>query len=766
MMQLKRLKPILHKYLSTFSTLATPASIDSLYCVNIGGAHSVSGPILVGLLDQLLRRYPKVGFFQPIGSQMLPGTSVPKHCAVIKKHFQLNGTGAGTQMYGVGEVEAASLLAASQHEELFEKVYSSYSDYIQGREAVIIEGSGLRGLSGLLEFHGRMAAELNARIVMVSDLHHEYPEEGLIQIPELVNSALIARQELVSAGADVAGYIINRVPVMQLSELTSQLNQQFRAAGLPFAGAIPRDHKLSAIRLNEVCAVLNALPLFGSLEDMDALVEGILVCTTDISKFLDKLNYLSEQRQKSRQPALRPLVITSKERADVVLSLAAAHVCGGGPNISALLLTNGSGPSGGLPHTTEKILQCLSNQVFPILEVKSGIFDTVKVLADIDAQLLPDSASKIYRSETLFSQYIDIEPLLGKPPTGEAEARVTPRRFVHQIYQTCRLQPQRIVLPEAHDRRVLTAAAEVTARGLAQVILLGDPAQIHSNAHKWHIDVNGIRVINPLEHPSSDNNSYAQAMVEIRKVKEDMTLEHALDQLRDFNTFGTMMVAQGDADGMVSGSDCTTAATIRPALRLLRSSPDALISSVFFMCLPDKVLAYADCAVVVEPSAEQLATIGRDTADTASAFGIRPKVAMLSYSTGQSGHGPAVDKVSQATEILKQSRPDLPVEGPIQYDAAVSPTIGAQKFKGKPSPVAGKATVCVFPDLNTGNNTYKAVQQSTGAIAIGPLLQGLSRPVNDLSRGCTVADIVNTVACTAVQAIARGATKDETAVEI
>ncbi|KDD74569.1 phosphate acetyl/butaryl transferase [Helicosporidium sp. ATCC 50920] len=254
----------------------------------------------------------------------------------------------------------------------------------------------------------------------------------------------------------------------------------------------------------------------------------------------------------------------------------------------------------------------------------------------------------------------------------------------------------------------------------------------------------------PSSSAPSLHSKYTQLLLS-RRAHKGLTLASALDQMQDPNVVGTLMVACGDADGMVSGATCTTAATIRPALQLLKA-PGRLVSSLFFMCLPDRVLAYGDCAVNPDPSAEQLAQIAESAAETTRAFGVEPRVAMLSYSTLGSGSGPAVDKVAAAVEKLQAQRPDLMVEGPIQYDAAVDSTVAAAKVK-KASEVAGRATVCVFPDLNTGNNTYKAVQQSTGALAVGPLMMGLQRPVNDLSRGCTVADIVNTIACTAVQAI-------------
>jgi phosphate acetyltransferase len=288
------------------------------------------------------------------------------------------------------------------------------------------------------------------------------------------------------------------------------------------------------------------------------------------------------------------------------------------------------------------------------------------------------------------------------------------------------------------------------SQGIVDLTLLGKAEEIALESKKQGIqlDINALKIINPAQ--SDRLETYSQALYELRKAK-GMTLDIARDQVQDVSYFGTMMVYLGDADGMVSGAVHTTQHTIRPALQIIKTIPGfSIVSSVFFMCLSDRVLVYGDCAVNPSPNAEQLAEIAISSADTAQRFGIEPRVALLSYSSGSSGQGEEVEKVRQATAIAKERRPDLAIEGPIQYDAAVDPEVAAQKMPG--STVAGKATVFIFPDLNTGNNTYKAVQRETGAIAIGPVMQGLKKPVNDLSRGCTVVDIINTVAITAIQA--------------
>jgi len=327
---------------------------------------------------------------------------------------------------------------------------------------------------------------------------------------------------------------------------------------------------------------------------------------------------------------------------------------------------------------------------------------------------------------------------------------MTPKMFTYNLLEQAKAQLQHIVLPEAYDRRILKAAAILVNRGIVKLTLLGDRQDVQRVIDKYQVPLNleHVNVIHPSE--SDDLQNYAQTFFELRQHK-GVTLDNALDVMMDVSYFATMMVYQGDADGMVSGAVHTTQHTIRPALQFVKTQPGfSVVSSVFFMCLEQRVLVYGDCAINPNPTAEQLAEIAISSADTAHTFGVDPKVALLSYSSGESGKGEEVEKVRAATKLARERRPDLLIEGPIQYDAAVDPEVGAQKMQG--SAVAGQATVLIFPDLNTGNNTYKAVQRETGAIAIGPVLQGLRKPVNDLSRGCTVEDIINTVAITAIQA--------------
>jgi len=399
----------------------------------------------------------------------------------------------------------------------------------------------------------------------------------------------------------------------------------------------------------------------------------------------------------------------------------------------------------------EPILQLIKGlkEIVPILSVKSGTFEIANKIGAIRSHIYANNKPRIYSSIQTFEKYIDIDVLANKLATFKSEG-MTPKMFQYNLVKRAQKSRKHIVLPESNDERILQAVARLIHLDIVDITLLGDKEKIKNIVEKHGISLNfeKVNIINPVT--SKLYEDYADTFYELRKHK-NINLHTARDFMADVSYFGTMMVYKGDADGMVSGAVHTTQHTIRPALQFIKTKPDvSVVSSVFFMCLEDRVSVFGDCAINPNPTAEQLAEIAISSAESSLAFGIEPKVAMLSYSSGASGAGEEVDKVRKATEIVKKMRPDLKIEGPIQYDAAVDMGIGKKKLPN--SEVAGQASVLIFPDLNTGNNTYKAVQRETGAIAIGPMLQGLNKPVNDLSRGCTVDDIFNTVVITAIQA--------------
>jgi phosphate acetyltransferase len=434
------------------------------------------------------------------------------------------------------------------------------------------------------------------------------------------------------------------------------------------------------------------------------------------------------------------LVVASGDRADLAVGTAASALSRDMPTPAGVVLTCGHRPD---PMTQS----LLTASGMPVVAVDADTYETLHALEALRGEIRATSRRKIAAALGEFSAGVDVESLTSAIRLSHPKT-ITPLMFSFGLLERARLDRRRIVLPEGTDERILRAAEELVHAGVVDVTLLGNPNEIQIKAVASGVDLAGMDIIDPIASPLREE--FAEAYAAMRAHK-GVSLEQAQDTVVDPSYFGTMLVHTGRVDGMVSGATHTTAHTIRPALEIIRTKPDAkLVSSAFLMCLPDRVLVFADCAVNPDPTAEQLADIAISSADTALAFGVEPRVAMVSYSTGTSGSGSDVDKVRAATELVAERRPDLPLAGPIQYDAAVDESVGRSKMPD--NPVAGRATVLVFPDLNTGNTTYKAVQRSAGAVAIGPVLQGLRKPVNDLSRGCTVPDIINTVAITAIQA--------------
>jgi phosphate acetyltransferase len=434
------------------------------------------------------------------------------------------------------------------------------------------------------------------------------------------------------------------------------------------------------------------------------------------------------------------LVIVPGDRADVLVACLASSFSPEFPVPSALILTGGLAPEA-------NIYSLLAQAPFPVFAAMDDTYVTAKRVSEVRSEIWSGHRRKVASALGLWSRRVDEAELIERLHLPRPE-RMTPLRFLHELIERARSQRRHIVLPEGKDARILRAAEILRRRDVCGLTVLGRESEVREVASTQGIDLTGITIIDPAS--SEHRERFAQEYAKLRAHK-GVDLAKAQEVMLDGSYFGTMMVQLGVVDGMVSGAAHTTAHTIRPALEFVKTRDGVkIVSSVFLMLMPDRVLVYGDCAVNPDPNDEQLADIALASAETAAQFGVEPRVAMLSYSTGGSGTGEAVDKVRQATELVRSRRPDLPVEGPIQYDAAVDAAIAESKMPG--SSVAGQATVFIFPDLNTGNNTYKAVQQSSGAVAVGPVLQGLRKPVNDLSRGCTVEDIVNTVAITAIQA--------------
>jgi phosphate acetyltransferase len=627
-------------------------------------------------------------------------------------------------MVGLSDREATDLITSGRQDQALERILEAYKSYEKNHDFVLIEGTSYQGPTVPFEFdvNADIARTLAAPVlVLVSGKDRT--------ANDIYDNTIFAKERFAQRGCDLLGVIVNRAAAEGFDELAADLKKRFAAAQIPFAGAMPEDEILARPRMEEIATVLGAEVLYGE-RYLDNLVFSFRIASMQLQSLLDKLD-----------PGA--MVITSGDRADILLGLMASQASSKTPSLAGILLSNGLRPS----ETLDRVIRGLRNTQLPVLLVETGTYQTAIDVSNVASAITPQSFRKIETARILFEENIDAN-VLRAGVTAPRTVRMNPQLFLHTLIEKARSDRRRIVLPEGTEERILRAVDSLRRRNVVDLTLLGDEDEIRDLAAKLKVSLDGVEVIDPAASDRLD--AYAATYHELRKHK-GVSPEAARDVMQDSTYFGTMMVHLGDAHGMVSGSINTTAHTVRPALEFIKTREGfSLVSSVFFMCLPDRVLVYGDCAVNPNPTAEQLAEIALASADTAAAFGIEPRVAMLSYATGGSGSGADVEMVRTATELARQRRPDLAIDGPLQYDAAVD--AGVARTKLPDSSVAGRATVFIFPDLNTGNNTYKAVQRSAGAIAVGPVLQGLKKPVNDLSRGCTVPDIVNTVAITAIQA--------------
>ncbi len=681
-----------------------------MYLTSVGSGGGKS-TIALGLAELLSRQVERIGAFRPL----VPGRGPDQILALLGERYRIEIP--VDELHGCSYAEAGALVADGRREELISRIVERYRDVERRCPAVVVVGSDFAdGGDGAgpreLAFNARLATEFGSVVVPVVD--------GFGQQPEAIAAAARgAYHDLVDLGATVLAVIANRVPgPMTLPELP-----------VP-AYAIPEVPAVSAPTVAEVAAALGATLLAG---DDAALGRDVLDYVVGAAHVPTLLDHLTEGA----------LVITPADRADLLVAASAAHVAGQ-VSVAGLVLTLGERPDPRAMRLVEGL-----NTGLAVLSVGSDSYDTVAASSRIEGRPSMAHPRKVEAALGAFEDCVDTVDLARRLRVSRS-ARVTPLMFEYDLIDRARSNRRRLVLPEGAEERILRAAEILLRRGVADLTLLGRPDDIARRTRELGVDISGAAVVDPATSPWRDE--FAEAYAKLR-AHRGMTAELAHDIVAQPNYFGTMMVHTGHADGMVSGATHTTAATIRPAFEIIRTVPGVSVaSSVFFMLLADRVLVYGDCAVNPDPDAAQLADIAISSADTAARFGIEPRVAMLSYSTGDSGAGADVEKVAAATRLVRERRPELLVEGPIQYDAAIDPHVAATKLPD--SAVAGRATVFIFPDLNTGNNTYKAVQRSAGAVAVGPVMQGLRRPVNDLSRGATVPDIVNTVAITAIQAAA------------
>lgn len=646
---------------------------------------------------------------------------------LIIRHFNLEQT--YEESYGLQSQEVKDLLAQHRADEAIDMIITKFKVLESRSDFLLCEGSDYLGENSAFEFtlNQNVAKNLGSPILILGNAH-------LRSVEEAISPVQLAVQNYESHGCDIVGVVINKAAPEQVEIIKESLSQRFGQRDW-LLSVIPYQDRLSSPLMRDIAVQLGAKVLYGHGQ-LKKVATNPIVAAMQLQNFLKWI-----------QPNC--LVITPGDRGDIIAGMLQAQQSSSYPSPAGLVLSAGMMPDPAIARLIEGVARPL-----PILSVETDTFTTAHRVSEVHSTLLPDDTEKINLNIATFDAHINLERLYEQIRISTLRVRgMTPKMFTYILMERAKASRQNIVLPEAYDPRILKAAATLLSRGIVDLTLLGDRRDIQTvlNDHGITLDLDQLTITHPTT--SEKLQDYAQTFYELRKSK-GVTLDIALDMMMDVSYFGTMMVYKGDADGMVSGAVHTTQHTIRPALQFVKTKPGfSVVSSVFFMCLENRVLVYGDCAINPNPTAEQLAEIAISSADTAAAFGVEPKVALLSYSSGSSGKGEEVEKVRLATQIARKRRPDLPLEGPIQYDAAVDAEVGLQKMQG--SAVAGQATVLIFPDLNTGNNTYKAVQRESGAIAIGPVLQGLRKPVNDLSRGCTVEDIINTVMITAIQAQAQ-----------
>ncbi|MFE7072239.1 phosphate acetyltransferase [Streptomyces sp. NPDC057620] len=671
--------------------------------------------IELGVMELLTRQVDRVGVFRP-----LVHDGPDRLFELLRARYRLAQDPA--TVYGMDYHAASALQADQGTDELVSQLVDRFHAVARDYDVVLVLGTDYADTQfpDELALNARLANEFGASVIPVVGGRKQTVESVLAE----TRNAFRAYDGL---GCDVLAMVVNRVAPADRGDIHDQLDNRLPVP----CHVLPDEPALSAPTVAQITHALGGKVLLGD----------------DAGLARDALNFVfGGAMLPNFLGALTPgcMVVTPGDRADLVVGALAAHSAGT-PPIAGVVLTLNERPS-------DLVLTLAARLApgTPVVAVETGSFLTASELFAMEGKLNAATPRKAETALGLFERYVDTGDLLRRV-SAPSSSRVTPMMFEHKLLEQARSDKRRVVLPEGTEPRVLHAAEVLLRRGVCDLTLLGPVDQIRKKAADLGIDLGAAQLIDPQTSELRDR--FAERYAELRSHK-GVSVELAYDVVSDVNYFGTLMVQEGLADGMVSGSVHSTAATIRPAFEIIKTKPEAsIVSSVFFMCLADKVLVYGDCAVNPDPDAEQLADIAIQAAATAEQFGVEPRIAMLSYSTGTSGSGADVDKVRTATELVRSRRADLSIEGPIQYDAAVEPSVAATKLPG--SKVAGQASVLIFPDLNTGNNTYKAVQRSAGAIAVGPVLQGLRKPVNDLSRGALVGDIVNTVAITAIQAQAQ-----------
>lgn len=686
----------------------------------IAAAEGDSGKslIVMGLMSILTRHVKQVGFFRPIVHMM---GETDHDIELVKRHFNLPFD--HNAMYGLTSDEAFDLVQKGRSDEILTTILTKYKKLESQCDFILCEGtdytSSLKPFE--FEYNAQLANNLRAPILVVVNGKDK-------TVNDIADTIQLIKNVLIREKSSYLGVFVNRVRRPDMAAIIGVIDSHKVEDEIDFV--IPELDTLQKLTIRQISNALNAKRVFGDDSMLDYDVNDFKIGAMQVENILKHVE-------------TGCLVLTPGDRTDVLLGLFMTLLSDNFPKIAGIILTGGFNPDKELMSLING-LQKLSTAIY---KVETDTFTTAMNLSNIKAKLTPDNERRMAIAMGHFETHVNDSVLIEKIELAPASV-ITPAMFEFELFERARANRKHIVLPEGLDDRILRAAEILLNRNVVDLTLLGNEEEILKKAASLHIKLTGVNIIDPFDNDLI--NDYASTYYRLRKSK-GITRENAFDVMYDVSYLGTMMVYKGHADGMVSGAAHTTQHTIRPAFEFIKTKPGfSIVSSCFLMLFEDRVLVYGDCAINPNPNDAELADIAISSADTAKLFGIEPRIAMLSYSTGSSGKGADVEKVRKATEIAKERRPDLKIEGPIQYDAAIDATVARQKMPD--SEVAGKATVFIFPDLNTGNNTYKAVQRASGAVAVGPVSQGLNKPVNDLSRGCLVKDIVNTVLITAIQA--------------
>jgi phosphate acetyltransferase len=690
--------------------------------VYIATMESGSGKSIVtlGLMRMLLGKVAKVGYFKPIISDF-NGEKKDNHIDTVRSHFDLDIQ--FDEAYAFTKSEVLEMQHNGKNDAITDRIIEKYKALEEKYDFILVEGTDFsgEGTATELKINSDIAKNLGIPAIIV--------ESGSGKtIEDFVNNMYAAYDLFEEREVEILAVIANKIQTKNMDWVSKELRKKLPKKVI--VNTIPTIEHLINPTIKELKDALGAKILIGE-NRLNHEIANFVVGAMQLHNYLPRLKE-------------NTLMVAPGDRSDLILGALQAHISDSYPRLAGILLTGGLIPE----EPIIKLIEGLDHRI-PILTVEEGTFKIANAVSLVKPKIYAANKEKIRLSIRAFEKYVDVNALATRLITFESKG-ITPRMFQYNLLKRAKKVKKHIVLPEGKDERILTAAVRLINQDIVHLTILGNVEKVKARIAKLDLnfDISRLNIINPAD--SELFEEYAQTYYELRKHK-NINLAMAQDKMEDVSYFGTMMVYKGHADGMVSGAAHTTQHTILPALQFIKTKPGAsVVSSIFFMCLEDRVSIYGDCAINPNPNAKQLSEIAIAAADASLAFDIEPKIAMLSYSSGSSGIGADVEKVREATKIVKIQRPDLKIEGPIQYDAAVDMTVGKSKLPD--SEVAGEASILIFPDLNTGNNTYKAVQRETGALAIGPMLLGLNKPVNDLSRGCTIDDIFNTVIITAIQA--------------